>query len=77
VAPIIENITACLVAKRLASLSETVGCTTDEIEELEHREGVHFPAVYKEFLLRMGRSAGRFLRELMRFIDTYRDCGIG
>lgn len=41
---------------------ELVGCTDDEIREIEQKEDVTLPTAYEEFLRRMGKSAGGFLR---------------
>ncbi len=38
------------------------GCTAAEIKELEQRENIKFPAVYRAYLEVMGRQAGDFLR---------------
>src|SRR5258708_4440408 len=48
-----------LVDSGAAKASEVAGCTEGEIEELESAVGAKLPQVYREFLSRMGRSAGQ------------------
>jgi hypothetical protein len=38
------------------------GCTPEEIGQIEAKFHFQLPAIYEEFLARMGRRAGRFLR---------------
>lgn len=47
---------------KLVSPHELVGCTYPEITELEKKLGFSLPEAYKEFLLWMGKSAGRVLQ---------------
>jgi len=58
---VVEKIVSSLVPARLASISEIRGCTLDEVQELERLEGVQLPQAYKDYLLKMGKGAGRFL----------------
>jgi len=37
------------------------GCTLEEIGQIKTRFRLQLPAIYKEFLTRMGKGAGRFL----------------
>ena len=46
----------------LASASDVVGCTAAEIAHVEAQASVQLPRLYKEFLSRMGRSTGAFLK---------------
>ncbi len=39
-----------------------IGCSQEEITEIESTVGVQLPPIYKAFLLKMGRSTGDFLR---------------
>jgi hypothetical protein len=47
---------------KLVSPDELVGCTYHEIIELEKKLGFSLPEAYKEFLLWMGKNAGRVLQ---------------
>lgn len=51
-----------LIELKLASPDELLGCTEDEVVELEEKLGILLPKAYQEFLLFMGHGAGRFLR---------------
>lgn len=44
-------------------------CTAAEVEQLEQQYEIKFPAVYKQFLLTMGKSAGRFMLGSSCFFD--------
>jgi hypothetical protein len=59
--PFIINLANSLVSTNVASPSEIKGCTREEVESLERREGIRLPDLYKDFLRVMGKSAGRFL----------------
>jgi hypothetical protein len=37
------------------------GCTPEEIGQIKTRFRLQLPAIYEEFLTRMGKGAGRFL----------------
>lgn len=65
----ISNLEKELKKSKLAGKNEIVGCTNDEIEELENRFGVGFPVVYRDFLLTMGKRAGRFLEGTDAFFE--------
>lgn len=47
---------------KLASPSEFLPCSQDEVVLLEQQFGVSLPKAYQEFLLWMGHGAGQFLR---------------
>jgi hypothetical protein len=48
-----------LVRARLAGRHEILGCTIEEVEQIQQAQHVELPPIYKEFLFRMGRGAGR------------------
>jgi len=48
--------------KNLLKDLNTIGCTEEEIQELEKKLNVFLPESYKEFLLWMGKDSGGFLR---------------
>jgi hypothetical protein len=39
-----------------------VGCSPEEISEIENTLGLRLPAIYQAYLLKMGRRSGDFLR---------------
>lgn len=58
----VEKAMMLLVDENLVSAQTFVGCTTEEIASLERLHRVRLPKVYREFLLKMGKSAGSFLQ---------------
>lgn len=46
-----------------AESSEIVGCTPEEIADFQRSAGIEFPKAYTEFLIRMGKGAGKFEAE--------------
>ena len=50
-----------LVDSGLVSRTELLGCTEEEITQIEKMAGVRLPAAYRYFLAELGGSAGRFL----------------
>lgn len=58
---IIEEVARQLINANLASPKTIKGCTENEIEQLEAFFDINLPAVYKQFLKGMGKSAGDFL----------------
>ena len=59
-----------MVGAGYALPDEIVGCTPEEVAGIEARFGLRLPRVYREFLLAMGRGAGRFLRGTDVFYPT-------
>jgi hypothetical protein len=57
----VERAVTRLIAAGLAEPAMIRGCPEEEIARLEEGLGVALPAVYRQFLRRMGRSAARFL----------------
>jgi SMI1-KNR4 cell-wall len=58
----LEQVKNQLIELKLAFPDELLGCTQDELIELEAQLGVLLPKAYQEFLLLMGHGAGKFLR---------------
>ncbi|MFB2837368.1 SMI1/KNR4 family protein [Floridanema evergladense] len=58
----LDRVKKQLIELKLASPDELLGCTQDEVVELEEKLGILLPKAYQEFLLLMGHGAGRFLR---------------
>jgi len=50
-----------LVESGLADYSTIVGCSADEIAAIEARFGYKLPESYRDFLVVMGKRAGRFM----------------
>jgi SMI1-KNR4 cell-wall len=57
----IDRAAARLVDAGLADEAALRGCRDDEIDQLEGSLGIKLPSTYRQFLARMGRSAGAFL----------------
>jgi hypothetical protein len=57
------------IIDRLKKDQILVGCTQLEIEKLELAFNVKLPAMYKEFLTAMGKSAGKFMLGSSAFWD--------
>jgi len=49
-------------AKNFLKDLNTIGCTEEEIQELERKLNAFLPESYKEFLLWMGKDSGGFLK---------------
>src|SRR5689334_3848480 len=67
--PLNENYVATMdaIAKRIieagvAGPDEVIGCSSDETQSLESTWGCALPEMYRAFLAKMGRGAGRFFR---------------
>ena len=59
---IFDEIVEKVIEMRLATPTELIGCTAEEIEEIKAHQNVkRLPEVYLEFLRKMGKEAGRFL----------------
>lgn len=57
----IDRTTARLIDAGLADETTLQGCREDEISHLECSLGIELPSIYRQFLARLGRSAGAFL----------------
>jgi SMI1-KNR4 cell-wall len=57
----VERAVTRLIEAGLAEPAVIRGCREEEIGRLEKDLGVALPAFYRQFLMRMGRSAGAFL----------------
>src|SRR5687768_6552917 len=51
-----------LALRGVATRSQLTGCSDEDIREVERRLNVPLPFAYREFLKRMGRGAGTFLK---------------
>jgi len=58
----VEDVCCRLIERGAATRGEILGCTSDEVEEVENGLGIVLPEAYRQFLLRMGRQSGRFFR---------------
>jgi hypothetical protein len=56
--PSIDELKLTLLKSGIASPLSILGCTPEEIREVEEFWGVPLPAAYREFLAKMGRAAG-------------------
>jgi hypothetical protein len=56
----IAAIVEVLVDREVASRGSILGCDPNEIAEIESHIGHKLPFAYREFLMQMGRGAGRF-----------------
>lgn len=58
----LDKVKKQLIDLKLVSPDELIGCTQDEVIQLEQELGVWLPKAYQEFLLLMGYGRGKFLR---------------
>jgi hypothetical protein len=64
----IDNLINKLIELDIAKPDEILGCTPEEILELQQHQGIAFlPELYREFLEKMGKGAGLFLQHLECF----------
>lgn len=56
----IEDITAVLINRGVATPATLVGCSPEEITAFEQDVGQSLPETYRSFLEHMGRNAGNF-----------------
>jgi len=57
----VEDAVAKLTEAGLVTPGALKGCTAEEIGQIEAKFHLQLPAVYKEFLTRMGKAGGQFL----------------
>ena len=69
----IDAIEQSLLASGLAERDAIRGCNESEIRELEQLFGLTFPRVYREFLQKMGRQAGRLFLGSDVFLGRIRE----
>jgi hypothetical protein len=58
---VVEKAVAQLTEAGLVNPGALKGCTPEEIGQIETKFHFQLPAIYKEFLVRLGKAAGRFL----------------
>ena len=58
---VVDEAIAQLTEPGLVNPGALKGCTPEEIGQIEAKFHLQLPAMYKEFLVRMGKAAGRFL----------------
>ena len=58
---IVEKAITRLAAAGLVNPGAVKGCNAEEIRQVEAKFRLQLPPIYKEFLLRMGKAAGKFL----------------
>ena len=57
----VEKAIIQLIDAGLVNPTEIKGCTAEEIEQIENACGVQLPGIYKQFMTRIGKAAGRFM----------------
>jgi SMI1-KNR4 cell-wall len=57
----IDRLVAALLSSGLALPVEITGCSDEEIALIEKDQNIKVPRLYRDFLLRIGRGAGRLL----------------
>ena len=67
-----DEVVNVLVRKQIAQPQEIVGCTDEEISELEQQVGLTLPTAYRDFLRTMGHRAGGFMVGTDFFYDDLR-----
>ena len=58
--PYINKFKESLIGHGIATSEEIVPCSPEEVEQIESAQGVKVPKMYRDFLLTMGRGAGKF-----------------
>lgn len=66
----VKDIKNRIISSKIALPSEIIGCTEEEVNELELFFGLHLPSAYKAFLKAMGRGAGRLMRDADVFSEV-------
>jgi len=67
-----DEVVNVLVRKQIAQPQDIVGCTDEEISELERQVGLTLPTAYRDFLRTMGHRAGSFMVGTDFFYDDLR-----
>ncbi len=57
-----EEVKSKIINQGIAETEDVVGCTRQEIENIEETCGVTLPSSYRSFLRHLGRSSGSFLQ---------------
>ena len=68
-----------LINTKVCKVDEMQGCTSEEIDRLEKLAGIRLPKAYREFLLAIGRRAGKLFQGtdiLFPALDGVRDAAI-
>ena len=73
----LESIKQQLTAMNKTSPSDLIGCTLEEIIQLELDLKIELPIAYREFLRIMGKGAGKFLRGSDCFYSDLKDLQTG
>lgn len=66
-----------LIARGIATPETLVGCTEEEITELERAKGLELPETYKQFLRIAGVKAGEFMADIDAFYPAIRELTTG
>jgi len=59
------NLVESLIAVGRVSANQVVGCSEQEIANIEARFGYNLPGAYKDFLRTLGKGAGKFQNDCM------------
>jgi hypothetical protein len=71
---VIEQALTLLVAAGIAELQSIQGCSEAAVDRIETIHDGSLPAIYRQFLLCMGRSAGKFLVGSDYSAASFGDC---
>lgn len=66
----VSEVISILLKYQLAKPANIIGCTKEEVNNLEKQLNVKFPIAYKQFLLEMGHCAGSFFRGTNIYVDN-------
>jgi len=69
-----NNLKAKMIESELSTPDEILGCSEQEIAEIETRFKMNLPATYREFLHQMGNCAGWFLEGTDVYFPQLLDC---
>ena len=73
----LENIKQQIITSNLAGEDELIGCTQQEVKDIEKAIGHQLPVSYQNFLILMGKNAGQFLRGSDCFYPDILDLNTG
>jgi hypothetical protein len=65
-----EKLVSSLVNAKICKVSDVRGISLEDVAALEKAVGQNLPALYREFLLGIGRGAGKFLQGTDIFLSA-------
>ena len=62
--PAIDETVRAILDLKLAGPGDIIGCTPEQIEEIERHYNLKLPAIYREYLSVLGRRSGRYMDDV-------------